>query len=673
VALVDGGSANGGITDAGRDARDAAVLEFLRSTRELVTAQRDVLLGYLGSGGFHPPTPVAAVAATVVPADAGPTVTGSNAHGAARTPAQLLQTLLAIVAERTGYPIEMLDPDSDLEADLSIDSIKRTEILGELADRIDLQGAGTDGIDEALAGLKTLRAIVDWIGNHMPAGAAHASRNGLSAITAIADGGEGTVPALPALRRYIVRTEPLPPIPDDQDLKATLEGRSAVIVGGGQSVGMELSTLLASAGVAVLPPGDDSIAGADVVVYLAALDHDHPALPGSYAELRAAVLGAAQWLLIATDVTSAQAPLGAGLRGLARTMALEFPDTVVRAVDVDPGDGPREIAGQLLAELLAPRSPVVVGYRDGTRSTPQVVEAPLHSTRPDADSARAIGLGADSVVLLTGGARGITAEVALGFAGASRCHIELIGRTPASADVEGAADRLPAQRELHATLRKLEAVAASVRYHAVDVRDGQAVAAVVRDVYARHGQLDGVVHGAGIIEDRLLRDKDPASFARVYRTKVDGARALVEALRPDLSFLMLFGSVSGVFGNRGQADYAAANDALDTLSHAWADRFQGRVVAVDWGPWAPAGGGMVSAELERSYTRRGIGMIAPDEGVACLLRELAWGDPALSQVVYMRAPLAAFDRASAVGDPHSPARSPSPSPAAGLAGGSGHG
>jgi NAD(P)-dependent dehydrogenase (short-subunit alcohol dehydrogenase family) len=313
------------------------------------------------------------------------------------------------------------------------------------------------------------------------------------------------------------------------------------------------------------------------------------------------------------------------------------------------------------------------------------VEAPLHATRPDAGTAQAIGLGADSVVLLTGGARGITAEVALGFARASGCHVELIGRTPVAAgpedpttagasdrvalrralaeqgarvpaDVEATAARLLAQRELHATLRTLDAVAASVRYHAVDVRDKQAVAAVIRDIYARHGRLDGVVHGAGIVEDRLLRDKDPASFERVFRTKVDGARALVEALRPDLGFLVLFGSVSGVFGNRGQADYAAANDALDTLSHVWGDRFQGRVVAVDWGPWAPAGGGMVSAELERFYAGRGIGMIDPDAGVACLLQELAWGDAAISQVVYMRASLAAFDPASALagtaGDGH---------------------
>lgn len=166
--------------------------------------------------------------------------------------------------------------------------------------------------------------------------------------------------------------------------------------------------------------------------------------------------------------------------------------------------------------------------------------------------------------------------------------------------------------------------------------------AVVADVYARHGRLDGVVHGAGVLDDRLLTDKTAEGFARVFSTKVDGARALAEAVRDDLGFLMLFGSVVGVYGNRGQVDYAAANDALDSLAHGWADRFAGRVVSVDWGPWTPAQGGMVSAELQREYARRGIGVIGHDEGVACLLRELAHGDRRDTQVAYLCGSPAAF-------------------------------
>jgi NAD(P)-dependent dehydrogenase (short-subunit alcohol dehydrogenase family) len=188
------------------------------------------------------------------------------------------------------------------------------------------------------------------------------------------------------------------------------------------------------------------------------------------------------------------------------------------------------------------------------------------------------------------------------------------------------------EQEVRATLDRLRETAASVRYHAIDVRDAAAVGALIGDVYGRHGRLDGVIHGAGILEDRLVRDKTPGSFARVYSTKVDGARALMAGLRDDVRFFVQFGSISGVFGNRGQADYSAANDALDSMAHAWAARLPGRVVTVDWGPWA--GGGMISPELEREYARRGVTLIDPDEGASCLLAELATATgPA--QVIYM--------------------------------------
>jgi NAD(P)-dependent dehydrogenase (short-subunit alcohol dehydrogenase family) len=263
-------------------------------------------------------------------------------------------------------------------------------------------------------------------------------------------------------------------------------------------------------------------------------------------------------------------------------------------------------------------------------------------------------LGADGVVLLTGGARGITARVSLALAAATGCHIELLGRTEAPtrpedpalaaaitdvelrraltaqggrtpAEVEVALRRILAEREIRQTLAALRGSAASVRYQAADVRDASAVRAFVRDVYARHGRLDGVIHGAGVLEDGLIRDKAPDSFARVYRTKVDGACALAAAIRPDIGFFVVFGSVAGVYGDRGQADHSAAGEACDTLARVWRTRLRGRVLVADWGPWA-GGGGMISPDLARQYDRRGIALLDPEDGVAALLRELASGE-----------------------------------------------
>ena len=139
-----------------------------------------------------------------------------------------------------------------------------------------------------------------------------------------------------------------------------------------------------------------------------------------------------------------------------------------------------------------------------------------------------------------------------------------------------------------ATLDAIWAAGGRAEYRPVDVTDPQAVADLVKRVHTEYGRLDGVVFAAGVIEDRLLADKTVASFRRVFDTKVGGAQHLRDALtelgvRP--GFVVLFGSIAGVLGNRGQADYAAANDALDThrpgvdRRHQGADRPLGTVGA----------------------------------------------------------------------------------------------
>ena len=84
-----------------------------------------------------------------------------------------------------------------------------------------------------------------------------------------------------------------------------------------------------------------------------------------------------------------------------------------------------------------------------------------------------------------------------------------------------------------------------------------------------------------------MRDKEADSLERVVATKAGSARTLVRRLRPEgLRFLVLFSSVSGRFGNRGQADYAAASEVLNKLAQELDRRWASRVVAINWGPWA---------------------------------------------------------------------------------------
>ncbi|MEW2140472.1 SDR family NAD(P)-dependent oxidoreductase, partial [Streptomyces sp. NPDC005409] len=583
-----------------------------------------------------------------------------------RTAEQLMEAVLELVHTRTGYPRDMLDPALDLEADLSIDSIKRVEIIGALADRIGLPrdpGGSTESAVEELSRIKTLRGIVDWLTTHTPAATAPAAPSDLGP-----DPTAPPAPPAPPVTRLRVDTLPAPlPAPDPRDLPHPpgLRSLRIGIVDDGQALAPALLAALDAQGAeAKLLPAPEP--GFDGIVDLTALrPGSEPVLPDAFPGLRRTLTsGTHRLLLVTAPGTPSAGVQGAGLHGFARSAALEFPGTLIRAVQIQPKEAPEQLAAQLLAELShdSPDGPASVGYTpEGTRTTRTPVPAPL--TR------RAAGeppLDRDAVVLLTGGARGITARTAVALARATGCHIELIGRTPeppaaaddfaqahdrvalraaliaaglrTPAEIEATASRILAGREVRATLSALATAAASVRYHCADVTDEGAVRAVVADVRARHGRLDGIVHGAGILRDGLLSDKQPADFSEVFTTKVAGARHLAAAAAehgpaPAPRFLALFGSVAGVYGNRGQSDYAAANDALDALAHTWAESFLGRVLSVDWGPWAAQSGGMVTPELERAYARRGIPLIAPEAGTAAFLDELAHGTDV--QVVLM--------------------------------------
>jgi NAD(P)-dependent dehydrogenase (short-subunit alcohol dehydrogenase family) len=149
---------------------------------------------------------------------------------------------------------------------------------------------------------------------------------------------------------------------------------------------------------------------------------------------------------------------------------------------------------------------------------------------------------------------------------------------------------------------------------------------------ASHGEVAGLIHGAGLIKDKLIRQKSVESFDRVLETKLDGALNLIRLVRGDsLKFTALFSSIAGRFGNVGQSDYAAANEILNKLAH-WLDRrWSGRVVSLIWGPWS--GVGMVS-QLESHLGSRGLGMISPESGGSLLTNELRFGRKGDVEVIY---------------------------------------
>ncbi|MFJ9697844.1 SDR family NAD(P)-dependent oxidoreductase, partial [Kitasatospora sp. NPDC101183] len=194
----------------------------------------------------------------------------------------------------------------------------------------------------------------------------------------------------------------------------------------------------------------------------------------------------------------------------------------------------------------------------------------------------------------------------------------------------------PGAAELRSSLEELGAV---VTLTAADTTDRRAVADLLASAPAEH-PLTAVLHAAGVLDDGLLVDLTPERLDTVLAPKVDAANLLHE-LTDGLDAFVLFSSVTGVIGNAGQANYAAANTYLDALAqHRRALGLPATSLA--WGLWADDGMGatLTPADLAR-IARTGIAPLPVDQALRLFDEALAGDRPAVVPARFATAPLGA--------------------------------
>jgi acyl transferase domain-containing protein len=255
--------------------------------------------------------------------------------------------------------------------------------------------------------------------------------------------------------------------------------------------------------------------------------------------------------------------------------------------------------------------------RDGDLLVPRLVR------RPAAPAAPQEGLG-EGTVLITGGTGGLGALTAARLVTHHGVRDLLL--------TSRSGDRAPGTADL---VRRLEELGASVRVSACDVADRAALTALLDGE-----RLTGVIHAAGVLEDATTAGLTPGHLDAVLRPKADAGWLLHEltAGHPLRAFV-LFSSVAGVLGTRGQGNYAAANAFLDALAgHRRALGLP--AVSVAWGLWSlPTGmtGGMTAAD------RRRLGAVAPlSEEQGLQMFDAALGEDAEARIVAARWDLAAL-------------------------------
>ncbi|MFE4053271.1 SDR family NAD(P)-dependent oxidoreductase [Streptomyces sp. YIM B13518] len=319
---------------------------------------------------------------------------------------------------------------------------------------------------------------------------------------------------------------------------------------------------------------------------VAALEHVRQVMPGS---ARRDVL---VQLVVPEDGDRA---LALGLLGLLKSARAEDPALRVQAVLVDAGASAGSLVSRT-AEAAGRAEGDCVRFRGGEA---EVLTWAEHTV--PGPSERGVPWKNGGVYLVTGGLGGIGTLVAADMvAGAGDVTVVLAGRSPLGPEQE-------------ALIARWRGQGADVRHARVDVGDAVAVRALVDGIVRNHGALHGVVHGAGTVRDNFLGRKTPQECREVLAPKVAGVVNLDEATKDlPLDFFVTFAAAAGVFGNTGQADYAAANAFLDAYAHHRRGLVEqglrsGASVSVDWPLWAD--GGMRVDERTESVMLERLGMV----------------------------------------------------------------
>ena len=363
-------------------------------------------------------------------------------------------------AERTGYPLELIEADLDLEADLGIDSVKRVEVVGHVGEVLGVdvkeldfsQALSVSDIAEVLVGSQNVE-VVD--AQRTEAGASDAQ---LDSVT-IGYEDESSRTA----HRYVPQSVRIKSLGAERTI---LPGDAILITAADQSVNDAVRKVLEELSLTVIEiPGDaseatikrltssDRLRRVSTVVDLSVLRPHADVLSkgdawwqdveGQYTTVFSVAQATyetlqsygehASWIAVTSsggmsgmDLRTVGDPIGGLTAGFVKTLALELRQMHTRIVDFDVVE-PSSLAGALRTELTheAENEEIEIGYIEGDRYTVRVLPVPVSSS----DRAVRQSLSTDSCVVMSGGSRGIVRECALALAEQRNIPVVLLGRS----------------------------------------------------------------------------------------------------------------------------------------------------------------------------------------------------------------------------------------------------
>ena len=308
---------------------------------------------------------------------------------------------------------------------------------------------------------------------------------------------------------------------------------------------------------------------------------------------------------------------GGGARSIASTLFLERPDLKVRVIDFDPKSDEDKISQKIIDELQTYGSFSAVGY--DSQLTRRVVY--YENSHPADYKKRGISWSGKDLVLVTGGAKGITAQCALEFARLTKAQMVLIGRSPLPEDKKDVTN------EIIRTLKQFKNENLKCSYYQCDVTNEKDVVSTIGEIEKKAGKITGFIHGAGLNSLKRLKQASVAQAHQEALPKVIGAVNICNALKDHPPKLIVgITSIIGLTGMEGSGWYGFSNEMLDLYLHQFKN-----VVTIAYSIWDEVGMGAKLGSIDR-LAQKGIGAIPVKEGIKHF-KQLVEGDPGTQQVI----------------------------------------
>lgn len=500
-----------------------------------------------------------------------------QAAGTAPVSGPAIDVLRGLLADRLELPVEAIQPEHRLLADLHLSSIAVAQLAAEAAQAMDRAAPPAPG-ELTTATVHDLAAVLE------DCGAAHDDE------PAEPDGVRGWVRAFTTVLRPAADVVQHPG-------RSTVLGRADDPLVAALREGGETSSSPAD------PQGGTTSAPSATVVVMpdAPGPEDAAQLVGAAAELHRR--GSGHLVLVERAGRSAA--------GVARSLRREAPGVATTVIQV-PADLRTAVAA------VTDQVGVDAGHRELVVGTDGSVRVPVLEPLQVATDAPPAALSGDDLLLVTGGGKGIATECALEIGRRDGAALILMGRSDPHND-----------RALRDNLARFEAAGVRCCYVQADVVDAAAVRRAVERASDEAGAVTAVIHAAGVNTPRALPDLDHAAVRDTLAPKVDGLRNVAAALGDQpVRLLVTFSSIIARIGLPGQAAYALANAWMEEEAQVLARRWPGcRTLNVQWSVWSGAGMGERLGVIN-SLARQGVWPIPVDEGVAMLRGLLATSTPA---------------------------------------------